>query len=115
MSPMRELLEKILSEAPPPADGGEPIVEAQIYFKHSFVIPTPRGPVPSSVAAGALRRGPVEGTYMLLTIGDDPNRGKVMVESIFEAETVCRIDRAVGKAEEPLIARPNGRLVTPGA
>jgi hypothetical protein len=107
MSVMRELLDKILNEA------DEKTVGVQVYFKSSFFIPTPRGPVPSNVMAGAMKFGPVEGTYSMLTPGEGPNHEKILVESIFEADQVARVDREVGKREESRIHRPNGGAFPP--
>jgi hypothetical protein len=112
---MRELLDKLVSEAP--EQNGVRAVEVQLYFKASFIVPTQRGPVASNVAAGALAAGPVPGTFKLLTVGDDQNRKKIMVESIFEADAISRVDRMTGPAEESSIVKPNGSggLYVPGA
>lgn len=106
---MKALLEKLLEEN---QENGVPGVECQVHFKTSSLIPTLKGAMASSAAAGLLRAGPVEGIFVMLSKGEGPNREPVMAEVMFEAEQVARVERLkVGEA--PRIVGPNGPMTVP--
>ena len=93
-SPIERLLNDLLT--------GEEAIEVQIAFTPGL-----------QVSSGALKRGPVAGTYCLGTLsqatehtpGDYKPGDFVMIEQIFDASAVQRVMRAV----------PTSGLITPGA
>lgn len=106
MSFMRALLEKLIDEKPE----GVEAIECQVSFKTSSYIPTPKGPMASTMAAGALMRSPVDGVFCLLTKGENPARETIIVEVFFEADQIARLERIKGVVEAPRIM-PVGGLI----
>lgn len=106
---MKALLEKLIDEKPE----GVEAAEVQIVFKTSSVVPTPKGAMATTMAAGALVRGPVDGIFSIITKGEGPNKELVIVELFFEADQVCRVERIKGTMEAPRILPVGGDLRLP--
>lgn len=108
---MRQMLERLIEEGQ--ELNGVKAAEVQLFFKNSTVVPTLKGPQASNVAAGALMKGPVEGTFCLLTKGEGANRQILLIELLFEADQIFRVDRVKGQVEESRIVPANGPLTMP--
>lgn len=107
---MRQLLEKLIEEGQ--QEHGIPGFECQVHFKTSSLIPTLKGAMASSAAAGLLKAGPVEGIFVMLSKGEGPNREPVMAEVMFEADQVARVER-LKMGDAPRIVPPNGPMNVP--
>jgi len=80
--PMQHLLEDLLEKAAATRDEKDEPVRA-IAMQLSFV---------GNTVAGAVAHGPVPGTFMLMTPGQDREGRSIMVARMFTAENVLYID-----------------------
>lgn len=117
MNPMRAHIERLIEAAEPTKDGIKAI-EAQIYFKNNFIMPTPQGAKASNSMAGGVALSETPGVFRLLTVGTQPNpngRGEhpVIVELLFQADDIFRLDRVVKHLEEQKIVPAGGSIISP--
>jgi len=84
-TPIQQVLDQLIS------DGEDDVVEVQLVFHPGL-----------QMSAGALKHGPIPGTYCLGAVGhataDMPGRKKgdlILTEQIFDAAAVQRVMRAV--------------------
>jgi hypothetical protein len=106
MNVMREILEKLIDESTETAEGAK-AVPLQLYFKNSIVQMTQRGSAAENVFAGAVRRSPIAGLFILTSVGMSQDKQPVMFDCYFEAESLFRIDHPKGRIEQRII-RPSG-------
>lgn len=99
MTAMSALLENLLEDAGHDDDEHGRVLECQIEFK-GLSLPTPQGD--PNMTAGVLRRGPVEGIYVIgsatQATPSTPNSTPgevVLIEQFFEASEVRRVIRAM--------------------
>lgn len=86
--PMQHLLEDLLAKAAETRDEkGEPV--QAVAMQLSFI---------GNTVAGAVRNGPVPGTFMLLTPGKDTEGKSVMVARMFCAESLLYADMVVSSS-----------------
>lgn len=103
MSPMKELLDRLIAEAPEENKGAR---ECQVTFEGS----------PPDVAAGALRKDAIEGVYVLTVIGQQPTpsgRPKMLrADMYFTPDKIRRVE-IIGE-ELSNLSIPDRKIVLPG-
>ena len=98
---MTDLLDYVIEHQNQDMEGG---VACQLTFSHGEAAP------------GVLAKGPIEGVYVLKTVGtSDRNQPKVMIDVYFTPDIVHSIAIPLGMAEDRLV-KPTGagNLIIPG-